>query len=327
MPALTLRKRKPKNAPNINPASDTVTPVSVKPRPKPKPKKKAPAVPSDGEATGVAQVAPRDDENVKFKLRIAAETLASLKHTVPNAEATDSDLEIDDIGIGFGEIPWNSISADDRSRDSEEEEEEGDSVEEVDELIDDLSDGGLEEQGEIIFHLCNLFRFISNFYHDTDSIMLPTGSPVRRKGAPKLPVVKSPNASEIFKIPIDVPYRNATRDVVGITSITSYERAMRLIAERMDAGPSRMAAIGYIPSYKPKNPKPVAKLLEDDDAWDRLIGDVKAYIDSFASKRGTARQVKPFVITIIDTLEPDDPKESKVSILQPQIPSPVPTAM
>lgn len=97
---------------------------------------------------------------------------------------------------------------------------------------------------------------------------------------------------------------------------------MRLIAERMDAGPSRMAAIGYIPSYKPKNPKPVAKLLEDDNAWDRLIDEVKTYIDSFASKRGTARQVKPFVISIIDTLELVDPKESKVSTASDSNPGP-----
>jgi hypothetical protein len=154
MPPLTLRKRKPKNAANIKPAaseSNTVTPV--KPRPKPRPKKKAPAGPSDGEAmltaVPVAQVAPQEDENGTFKLRIAAETLASLKNTVPNPEPTD--LEIDDIGIGYGELPWNSVSADDKARDSEEEEESADS-EEVDELIDDLSDDGLEEHGEIIFH-------------------------------------------------------------------------------------------------------------------------------------------------------------------------------
>jgi hypothetical protein len=155
--------------------------------------------------------------------------------------------------------------------------------------------------------------FIINFYTD---ILLPTESksPVQRKPEATLSLGKSPQANEIFKIPIEVPYRNATRDVVGITSATSYERAMRLIAERMDAVPSRMAAIGYIPSYKPKNPKPVAKLLEDDDAWDRLVGEVKAYIDSFASKRGAARQVKPFVIKIVDTLEQADPKESKVSV-------------
>lgn len=99
--------------------------------------------------------------------------------------------------------------------------------------------------------------------------------------------------------------------MTGITSATSYERAMRLIAERMDVGPSRMAAIGYIPSYKPKSPKPVAKLLEDEEAWDRLIEDIRAYIDSFAIKRGASRSVKPFVISIVDTLGVD-PKESKV---------------
>ena len=82
----------------------------------------------------------------------------------------------------------------------------------------------------------------------------------------------------------------------------------------MDAGPSRMAAIGYILSYKAKNPKPVAKLLEDDDAWDRLVDDIRAYIDSFATKRGAARQVKPFVISIIDTLKAVDLKESKVCL-------------
>ena len=143
-----------------------------------------------------------------------------------------------------------------------------------------------------------------------EDILLPTDSPVqRRKVAPSLEKVP-----EIFKIPIEVPYQNATRDVVGITSITSYERTMRLIAERMDAVPSRMTGIGYIPSYKPNNPKPVAKLLEDEDAWNRLVADVKGYIDSFASKRGAAHQMKPFVITIVDTLELVDPKESKVSV-------------
>lgn len=90
---------------------------------------------------------------------------------------------------------------------------------------------------------------------------------------------------------------------------------MHLIAQRMDAGPSRMAAIGYIPSYKPRNPKPVAKLLEDNDAWDRLIDEIRAYIDSFATKRGAARQVKPFVISIIDTLNAEDSKESKVCLI------------
>ena len=132
--------------------------TAVKPRPKPKPKKKAPA-PSDSKATGVAQVALREDENVMFKLQIGAETLASLKHTVPNPEPSSSDLKIYDLksGIGYGDPPWNSINADEKAGESEEEEEEeedADSEEEVDELIDDSGDDNdnLEVQGGIIFH-------------------------------------------------------------------------------------------------------------------------------------------------------------------------------
>lgn len=165
MPTLTLRKRKPKKAPNPNPAAsaDTVAVTPVKPRPKPRPKRAAAAVPLNGEAMGMAQVAPRlrDDENVKFESRIAAETLASMKHTLPNPEPQgdnvnvihedhNSDLEIVDVGIGYGELPWNSIS--DKEEDSEEEDSEGE--EEVDELINDSSDDAraLEEHGEITFH-------------------------------------------------------------------------------------------------------------------------------------------------------------------------------
>lgn len=132
MPPLTLRKRKPKIpvAPSPKPASDAVTPV----RPKPKPKsKKAPA---DGEAS-VAQVLapqpPRDNENVTFKLRIAAETLASLKHTIPNPEPQELE-DTSNLDICYGEIPWNT-----GVEDKEETEED------VDELIDELSENGLED--------------------------------------------------------------------------------------------------------------------------------------------------------------------------------------
>lgn len=91
---------------------------------------------------------------------------------------------------------------------------------------------------------------------------------------------------------------------------------MLLIADKMDAGPAHMAAIGYIASYKPKNPKPVPKLLEDEECWDKLVADVAAYIDSFKNKRTEAtRTVKPFVISIIDTLGYGVEKETKVCYL------------
>jgi hypothetical protein len=162
MPTLTLRKRKPKKAPSPKSASDTAAAVTpVRPRPKPK-SKKAPVL--DGEA--VVGVAPQDSNELEngtsgFKLRIAAETLASLKHTVPNPDAsnvtqapTSCNLEIDDIYVSE-ELPWNTFvdnsgKSEEDGEDSEESQETS-GEEEVDELIDELSDNlnGLKENGEI----------------------------------------------------------------------------------------------------------------------------------------------------------------------------------
>jgi hypothetical protein len=74
-----------------------------------------------------------------------------------------------------------------------------------------------------------------------------------------------------FNIPIEVLYKNATRDITGITSSTPYDHVIFLIANRMDAGPVRMAVIGYIPFYKLKNPKPIPKLLEDEECCAKLV--------------------------------------------------------
>ncbi|KIM35374.1 hypothetical protein M413DRAFT_427873 [Hebeloma cylindrosporum] len=129
-------------------------------------------------------------------------------------------------------------------------------------------------------------------------LLLPVESPSRSS---------KPHAStSSFDIPIEVPYKNAKRDVSGITSASSFAHVLRQIAARMDAGPSRMAAIGYIPSFLPKSPKPVPKLLEDEECWEKLIRDVREYIESFTVKRGPPKRIKPFVITIVDTIASSD---------------------
>jgi hypothetical protein len=45
----------------------------------------------------------------------------------------------------------------------------------------------------------------------------------------------------------------------------------------METRLSLLARIAYVPSYKPKNPKPVPKLLEDDNDWEKLLVDVEEY--------------------------------------------------
>ncbi|KAJ6503538.1 hypothetical protein C8R45DRAFT_1091311 [Mycena sanguinolenta] len=70
-----------------------------------------------------------------------------------------------------------------------------------------------------------------------------------------------------------------------------------------------MANIAYIASYKPKNPKPVPKLLEDEEGWEKLIKDVESYIKDCKAKNKGKGVVKPFTITLVDT-SGGDPKET-----------------
>ena len=72
---------------------------------------------------------------------------------------------------------------------------------------------------------------------------------------------KSNTSKSVFNIPIEVPYKNAKRDVSGITSASLFAHFLCQIAEKMDAGPSQMAAIGYIPSFIPKSHKPILHII------------------------------------------------------------------
>ncbi|KAH7924317.1 hypothetical protein BV22DRAFT_1129956 [Leucogyrophana mollusca] len=69
----------------------------------------------------------------------------------------------------------------------------------------------------------------------------------------------------------------------------------------METRVSLLSDIGYVPSYKPKNPKPVPKLLEDEESWTKLVADVNEYISSSKAKKKGAGVVKAFTVTIFDT--------------------------
>ncbi|KAJ7450496.1 hypothetical protein B0H11DRAFT_1877432 [Mycena galericulata] len=73
-----------------------------------------------------------------------------------------------------------------------------------------------------------------------------------------------------------------------------------------------MANIAYIPSYKPKNPKPTPKLLEDEEGWENLVKDVENYISTCKAKNKGKGVVKPFTINLIDT-SGGDPKDAGTS--------------
>jgi hypothetical protein len=85
-------------------------------------------------------------------------------------------------------------------------------------------------------------------------------------------------------------------------SSTSFKHVMHQIVNKMDSGPSQMAALDYIPFYKPKNLKPVPKLLEDAKTWAKLVHDVGQYIATFENRKGTAKTVNVKEYSLYPTL-------------------------
>ncbi|KAJ7884351.1 hypothetical protein B0H14DRAFT_2564407 [Mycena olivaceomarginata] len=69
----------------------------------------------------------------------------------------------------------------------------------------------------------------------------------------------------------------------------------------MEARITMLSSIRYVPSYK--KPKPQPKLLDDEDAWEGLVSDVRQHIKGAQSKNRGKGQVQPFSILILDMSE------------------------
>ncbi|KAF8210932.1 hypothetical protein K438DRAFT_1752684 [Mycena galopus ATCC 62051] len=69
-----------------------------------------------------------------------------------------------------------------------------------------------------------------------------------------------------FEIPFEAPYKNGMRDLKGITSATTFDQFLAAATGKMGTRITGMDNIAYIPSYKPRNPKPIQKILDGNNA-------------------------------------------------------------
>jgi hypothetical protein len=69
-------------------------------------------------------------------------------------------------------------------------------------------------------------------------------------------------------------------------------------------------AIGYIPSFIPKSPKPCLRLLEDEESYGAMIEDIKEYIATCHVKNCGKEVIKPVHIQIVNTSDVDSKKTS-----------------
>ncbi|KAJ7055611.1 hypothetical protein C8F01DRAFT_1319470 [Mycena amicta] len=115
-----------------------------------------------------------------------------------------------------------------------------------------------------------------------------------------------------FNIPFELPFGTGTRSLPDITSQTPYINFIMDAAAKMRRKPEEIEdQIGYVPSYLPRSPKPLPKLL-DEEAWPNLIADVAQFIEREKAKNRGKGVVKAFHILIsIITAEKGKEKKKK----------------
>lgn len=113
-----------------------------------------------------------------------------------------------------------------------------------------------------------------------------------------------------FKIKYEVPYKNATRELV-LPSTTSFSKFLTPLSKKMEVSVTHLPAIGYIPSWKPKNSKPLPKLLESADDYESMMDDIEEFRNTCLAKKGG--KVKPFSICLSDSSVTTERGGAKVS--------------
>ena len=121
----------------------------------------------------------------------------------------------------------------------------------------------------------------------------------------------SDKSIKTFNIKYEVPFNNGIR-TLNLSSTTPFVDFLKALMTKMMV-PAQ--AIGYIPSFLPKSPKPLPKLLEDEESYSTMIEDIGDYMALCRAKNRGKGVVKPFHIQIVDTSSDGDSKKTKVSVL------------
>jgi hypothetical protein len=123
----------------------------------------------------------------------------------------------------------------------------------------------------------------------------------------------SDSEDEEYTIVYEVPFHNATREL-KLSCTTTFAGFLTAVSRKMEVGVTHLSAIGYVASYKPKNPKPVPKLLETSEDYESLMADITEYRKDCLKKMGG--KVKPFSISLTNTSNtPTDGRKVRAEVV------------
>lgn len=306
----TTGKRKSKKGPAESEPEENPPPPAPKPRPLPRLKLRGPTLPANSEGSPRRPATAQEDDAVAALVAMGANAQppapppaasAPSAASAPPPRISEFDRTMDQVfkatvpgGDSEEEDGGKGVSSDraEEKTDSESESDESESSSDSDSEDDQLLDIGTP--------------FLANRSTNRLTLCLVhVSSPAREAQARKKKV----------SITFVVPVGNASREF-DVDSDISFDKFLSKVARTMETRKTLLSGIAYIPSYVPKNPKPIPKLLESAKAWKKLIKGVELHIEESTKKakgKGKGKgAVKEFSIQIVDTSNPSDPKKAAV---------------
>lgn len=109
----------------------------------------------------------------------------------------------------------------------------------------------------------------------------------------------------------EVKYEVAVAGVAVMTDFTllttaSFRDFQHAVAEHMGVSVLQLSALGYVMSFWSKSPKPLPKLVDSDERYESMLGDLHDHVSESSKKKGKA---KPVIIRIVELSEKDSVKK------------------
>ncbi|KAJ3740600.1 hypothetical protein DFH05DRAFT_1529212 [Lentinula detonsa] len=112
---------------------------------------------------------------------------------------------------------------------------------------------------------------------------------------------------EAFDIRYDLEKDGVLYDFT-LSSGASFSTFLTATAKAFNVSVSHLGALGYIPSFRPKNPKPLPKIVHSDESYEKMLEDLEDYVESLKSRKGKGK-VKSFTVRLLDTSGPGTRKD------------------
>ncbi|KAJ3801922.1 hypothetical protein GGU11DRAFT_753307, partial [Lentinula aff. detonsa] len=97
----------------------------------------------------------------------------------------------------------------------------------------------------------------------------------------------------------------------SVMNTASFSTFLCTAARMLGVSITHLGSLGYIPSFLPKNPKPLPRALNSDDAYEKMLEKIEEYVLTAKSRNKGKGVVKAFSIRLVDSSGNGDVKKDK----------------